>query len=181
MNKIILISGKAQHGKNVFADLLKNELENNGYEIVVDAFAKYIKGYLKDYYEWDGLNKNEFVRSKLQWLGTERIKEDLNYKCFHVKRLCEDFQIVQDDFNYFLVPDTRFEDEIYIMKAMFPSKVITVRIERDGFTGGLTEEQLKHKSEIALDDFKFDWIVDNNGTLEDLKKEVELFIGHYNL
>jgi len=176
MREIILISGKAQHGKNAFADLLENELENNGYKIVVDAFAKYIKGYLKDYYEWDGLNKNEFVRSKLQWLGTERIKEDLNYKCFHAKRLSEDFNIIQDDFDYFIVPDTRFEDEIFIMKSMFPNKVISVRIERDGFTGGLTEEQLRHKSETGLDNFKFDVVIKNNGTLEDLKNEVKNFV-----
>jgi len=178
MDKIILISGKAQHGKNAFADFLKNELENKGYKIVVDAFAKYIKGYLKDYYEWDGLNKNEFVRSKLQWLGTERIKEDLNYKSFHAKRLTTDFQIVEDDFEYFLVPDTRFPDEIYTFKAMFPDKVITVRVERDRFSGGLTEEQLKHKSETALDEFKFDWVVKNNGSLENLQKEVSIFIKH---
>ena len=178
MDKIILISGKAQHGKDTFAELLKNKLQQQGYLIIVDRYAKYIKGYLKDYYGWDGMSKDENVREKLQWIGTERIKEDLNYKCFHAKRLSEDFQIVQDDFDYFLVPDTRFTDEIYIMKAMFPKEVITVRVERNNITGGLTDEQLKHKSETALDSFKFDWIIKNNGSLEDLEREVNIFIKH---
>jgi phosphomevalonate kinase len=181
MKKIILISAKAQHGKDTFAELLKNKLESKGNKIVVDHFAKYIKNFLKNYYKWDGVTKDEFTRSKLQILGTERIKEDLNYKCFHAKRLTEDFQIVQDDFDYFLVPDTRFPDEIYLFKAMFPEQVTTVRIYRDGVIGELTKEQLKHKSEIALDEFSFDWIVNNNGTLEDLEKEVELFIQYLNL
>ena len=178
MKKIILISGKAQHGKDTFAELLERELHQKGYSIVVDRFAKYIKGYLRDYYKWDGVTKDEQIRQKLQTLGTERIKENLNYKSFHAKRLTVDFQIVQDDFDYFLVPDTRFPDEIYTFKAMFPNEVVTLRIERDGFTGGLTEEQLQHKSEIGLDDFKFDWLIKNNGTLEDLKNEVNIFIKH---
>jgi dephospho-CoA kinase len=176
MERIILVSGKAQNGKDTFAELLEEQLYHRGYLTVVDRFAKYIKGYLKDYYKWDGMTKNENIRNKLQWLGTERIKEDLNYKCFHAKRLAEDFQIVQDDFDYFIVADTRFEDEVYIMKSMFPKEVITVRIERDGITGGLTKEQLQHKSETALDNFRFDYKIKNNGTLENLKNEVEIFI-----
>jgi phosphomevalonate kinase len=181
MKKIILISAKAQHGKDTFANMLKDRLEAKGNKIVIDHFAKYIKNLMKEYYHWDGTTKNEEIREKLQWLGTERIKEDLNYKCFHAKRLAEDFQIVQDDFDYFLIPDTRFKDEIFIMKAMFPNQVITVRIQRDNFTGGLTEEQLKHKSEIDLDDFRFDLKIQNNGTLEDLKEKVEAIIQYYNL
>lgn len=181
MKKIILISAKAQQGKDTFAEILKYKLEYKKEKVVVDHFAKYIKNFMRQYYKWDGITKDESIRTKLQWLGTERIKEDLNYKCFHAKRLAEDFQIVQDDFDYFLVPDTRFEDEIYMFKAMFPNQITTVRIYRDGFIGRLTEEQLKHKSEIALDDFSFDWIVNNNGTLDDLEKEVELFIQYLNL
>jgi phosphomevalonate kinase len=178
MKKVILISGKARHGKDIFAELLKKQLVDKDCKIVIDRFAKYIKSYLKDYYLWDGITKNEFIREKLQQLGTEIIKEKLNYKYFHSQRLAQDFQIVENDFDYFLVPDTRFEDEIYLMKSMFTNKVITVRVQRDGITGGLTKEQLQHKSETALDNFKFDWVVKNNGTLEDLQREVNVFIKH---
>lgn len=178
MNKVILISGKARNGKDTFAEMLKEKLSQQSNKIVVDRFAKYIKGYLKDYYLWDGITKSIEMRQKLQQLGTEIIKEKLNYKYFHSQRLAQDFQIVQDDFDYFIVADTRFPDEIYLMKSMFPDKVITVRVQRDGFIGGLTEEQLHHKSETALDHFKMDWVVKNNGSLEDLDTEVDIFIKH---
>lgn len=178
MKKVILISAKAQHGKDTFARLLKQQLENQGYKIVVDRFAKYIKGYLRDYYGWDGVTKGEFERTFLQNKGTEDIKGKKNYKCFHAKRLSEDFDIFQDDFDYFLVPDTRFEDEIYIMKAMFSNQIITVRIQRDGVTGGLNNEQLQHQSEIDLDNFRFDYKIKNNGTLEELKEKVSIFTKH---
>ena len=159
MKKIILISGKARHGKDTLAIYLKNKLEANGNKVITDRFAKYIKGYLKDYYEWDGVTKDNFIRSKLQWLGTERIKEDLNFKNFHAKRLAEDIQIIYDDFDYVIISDTRFRDELYYMKSMFPDECISVRVNRYDFISGLTEEQLKHKSECDLDNFNFDYTI----------------------
>lgn len=182
MKKIILVSGKARSGKNTVTDYMKKKLVNQENKVIEDMYAKYIKGYLKDYYEWDGITKNHEVRQKLQQLGTEIIKENLNYKCFHAKRLAEDFQIVQYDFDYFLVSDARFEDEIYIMKAMFPNKVISLRIERDEeFTGGLTKEHLQHKSETGLDNFDFNKVICNTGTLDDLFDKVDLFMKEYKL
>lgn len=178
MKNIILISGKARSGKDTSADYIKKQLENKGYKVAEDMFAKYIKGYLKDYYKWDGVTKDDNVRNKLQQLGTEKIKEELNYKSFHAKRLSEDFQIIQEDFDYFLVSDTRFPDEIYIMKAMFGDNIVkTLRIERQkDFTGGLIEERLLHKSETALDNFVFDKVIYNIGTLEQLYVKLDDYI-----
>lgn len=164
MDKIILISGKARSGKDYCAKLLKDKLETEGFKVIIDRFAKYIKSYLKDYYGWNGV-KDEEYRHKLQWLGTERIKQDLNFKSFHAKRLSEDFQIFEDEFDYFIVPDTRFPDEIYTMLSAFgKDKVITIRINRiDKDVTKDLGELSKHSSEVALDDFKFDYMITNNG------------------
>ena len=164
MKKIILISGKARSGKDYCAELLKNKLEKEGYKVIIDRFAKYIKSYLKDYYGWNGV-KDEEYRHKLQWLGTERIKQNLNFKSFHAKRLAEDFQIFEDEFDYFIVPDTRFPDEIYTMLSAFgKDKVITIRVNRiDKDVTKDLGELSKHSSEVALDDFKFDYMIANNG------------------
>ena len=175
MKKIILISGKARSGKNTVGDYLAEQLRAKGYKVVEDMYAKYIKGYLKDYYGWDGVTKDEAIRTKLQQLGTEKIKQELNFKSFHAKRLAEDFQIVQDDFDYFIVTDTRFEDEIYTLKAYFGDNIVTtLRVERQkDFTGGLTGEQLQHTSETALDNFIFDEVIYNIGTLEELHNKLD--------
>lgn len=177
MKKIILISGKANHGKDALAEYLKEQLENQGSKVAVDRFAKYIKSYLKSYYGWNGVDKDEFIRTKLQQLGTERIKDELNYKSFHAKRLAEDFQIVSEDFDYFLVPDTRFRDEIYTMKAMFPDDCIAIRVNRYDFKSPLTEEQLKHRSECDLDKFKFDHTLHTRKTdITQLYDEADKFL-----
>lgn len=176
MKKIILISAKAEYGKDTVAEYMKQQLENQGYKVVIDRFAKYIKSYLKDYFEWDGVTKNEFIRQKLQILGTEIIKEKLNYKCFHAKRLAEDFQINEDYIDYFIVSDTRFPDEIRYIQAMFPNQVETIRITRSNYKSKLTEEQLNHKSEIALDDFKFDYYIKNESDLNALYRQVDNYL-----
>lgn len=172
MKKIILIGGKANHGKDETAKYLKKILEENGQKVVIDRFAKYIKGYLTDYYGWDGKEKTDDIRSKLQILGTDLIKEKLNYREFHAKRLTEDFQIISDDFDYFLVPDCRFRGECHIFQAMFPDEVITTKVVRLGHKSNLTEEQLNHKSENDLNNYEFDRTIYSQ-SLDSLHDEID--------
>ena len=165
MKNIILLSGKAHSGKNYCADYLEEQLKAKGYRVVQDMFAKYIKGYLKDYYGWDGITKDDFYRDKMQQLGTDIIKEKLNYKSFHALRLAQDISIIENDFDYIIISDCRFRDEIYAMKAMFPDKVIDIRVDRiDKDVRDDLGELANHKSEIDLDDFKFTYYIDNDGT-----------------
>jgi len=174
MKKVILISGKSNHGKTEFTKLLKEELESTGKKVVVMLFAKYIKMYLKDYYNWDGIEKTEDIRSHLQRLGTNKIRQEMNMKNFHVERVCDDIRILEDDFDYFIIDDTRYSNEIYYTKAIFDKDVIDIRITRPNFESPLTTEQQNHDSEIGLDDFDFMYDIINN-KIEDLEEAVSLF------
>ena len=40
MSKIILLSAKARHGKNYCANIMQNNLEQKGYKVNQDMFAK---------------------------------------------------------------------------------------------------------------------------------------------
>jgi dephospho-CoA kinase len=174
--KIILVSGKARSGKGEFSRILKESLETKGEKVVQTLFAKYIKQYAIEL-GWDGVTKDSYWRDFLQKIGTELIQYDLNMKTFHPNRISEDIQILSHfGVNYFIIDDCRFRREVYFMKAMFPDDVITVRVESNNSRSDLNEEQLKHQSEIDLDEFKFDCNFQNNGTIEDLKKQVRLFI-----
>lgn len=164
-------------GKDSAAGYLKRQLENKGNKATIMHFAQYIKDYLKNYYGWNGITKDEYWRTKLQQLGTDIIKEKLNMKCFHAKRIAEDIQILQGDFDYFLIPDCRFRDEVHTIKAMFPDETITIRIKRLGFDNGLTEEQKSHRSETDLDDFKFDKSIIVQSGLQHLYDETDRILG----
>lgn len=124
---------------------------------------------------WDGVTKDEYWREILQKLGTETIKDELNYTSFHARRLSEDFQILDKQFNidYFIVPDVRFRDEIHTMKAMFPEDVITIKVTRLDFQSNLTKSQLKHKSENDLNNFKYDYNIIAQNNLQHLYDETD--------
>lgn len=178
MKKIILIGGKARSGKDTLATYLKEKLEADGNVVVVDMFAKYLKGYCRQI-GWDGETKNEYWRGVWQKLGSDEIKEKLNYTSFHARRLSEDFQIMSDFFkvDYFIVSDTRYRDEIYTMKAMFPDDVMSVNVIRLGLKSDLTTEQLKHKSENDLNDFNYDYRIIVQDGIQHLYDEADRVLG----
>lgn len=67
-------------------------------------------------------------------------------------------------------PDCRFKNEIRLIKE---ADGILIRIKR--FGAGLEGEYAKHPSEaeqLSIPDSEFDFILDNSGTIEDLKREV---------
>jgi len=167
MEKIVLISGHAENGKDEFAKLLKKHLENNGKKVIVTRFAKYLKQILIDYYGWDGTTKNEYWRNKLQELGTEVIRLELKMPHFHVNRICEDISIIQNDFDYVLIPDARFPNEIHYTRANFPDIVEDFRVMRIDYKSTLDNSALNHHSETALDSFHFSNYIENH-TIEQL-------------
>ena len=175
LKKIILISAKAGHGKDTFASMLRHHLETQNQSVYIVHLAKHIKQILIDYYGWDGLVKNSYWRTQLQYLGTERIRHQLNRPLFHVNRIMEEIVITSDDFDYYIVPDCRFKNEVNYAKAYFPQQVIDVRITRPNYTSALTPEQQQHPSETDLDDFNFSYNIENN-TLTQLEESAIILL-----
>ena len=159
MRKMILFSGKAEHGKTTASEILKKQLEELGYKVVITRYAYYLKDLATRYCGWNG-QKDNGGRELLQQLGTNIIRQKLNKPNFHVGRICEDIEICQDYIDYVIIDDARFPNEIYYPKAMFGDKVVSVRVNRKNHKSSLTSEQQKHISEIALDDFNFDFKIE---------------------
>lgn len=161
--KVILLSAKAQFGKDTTANILKDLFEQDNKKVLIAHYADLLKYMCKHFFDWNGI-KDDKGRTILQYVGTDVIRnKQPNY---WVDFIISVLNLFEDEWDYVLIPDTRFPNEIDIMKKSFDT--IALRIERDGFDNGLSEEQKNHISEIALDDYKFDYIVNNNGTYEDL-------------
>lgn len=168
LKQIYLISGKAQNGKDSTADIMMKYLDGKSIKI---PFAKYLKIICKDYFNWSG-EKDEIGREILQKTGTELIRDKLGWQNFHANRVYEDIKIAENEYDYFLIPDTRRRNEIYYIQTMFPYNTTTIRVERLGFKSPLTEEQLKHISETDLDNFKFDYYIKSESGLDNLENEI---------
>ena len=167
--KVIRISEKAQHGKETVANFMKECLEAKGKRVLVTHYADLVKYVCKTFFDWDG-QKDEKGRTLLQYVGTDIVRE--KEPDYWVGFITDMLYFFEDRWDYVLIPDTRFPNEIDYMKdAGFD--VLYIRVIRENFESPLTEEQQKHPSETALDEYEADVMLYNDSTLDDLKYSVE--------
>jgi hypothetical protein len=166
--KIILISGKANAGKDLTGLIMKDYLVGQNYKVLIIHYADLVKYICKQFFNWDGI-KDEKGRGLLQYVGTEKVRS--KYPDFWVDFVMNMLILFKGEWDYVIIPDARFPNEIDKLRNMGWDCTV-LRVERNNFKSKLTEEQLQHPSETALDNYKFDYIIDNNGTIEELKTEI---------
>jgi len=163
--KIFIIGGKARSGKTTLKNFLKEELKDK--KVLELMFAKYIKDYAKNYFNWDGKEETK-PRELLQTLGTDIIRVKLNKPFFMINRVIEDIEILSIFFDIAIIDDARTIEEIESIKNKFEN-VTSIKLIRE-VENNLTETEKKHHTEIGLDNYNnFDYIFKNNKSLEDLK------------
>lgn len=166
--KIFVIAGKARHGKDTVAGYIKDYYANK--KVINLAYGSYIKEYAKKISDWDGSDETK-PRELLQELGTEIIRQKID-KDFFVKRICEDILVYSYYFDIITISDARFPDEIERPKSKFEN-VISIKVVRDGYDTVLSKKEQKHLTEVALDEYNnYDYVIHNDGTLDDLKNKV---------
>ena len=172
--KIILISGKARHGKDTTAQFLRELLEQRGKKVLICHYGDLVKYICKTFFDWDG-KKDEAGRSLLQRVGTDAIRE----KCedYWVQFILDILTFFPDEWDYVIIPDCRFPNEVSLPGIVSPDTV-HIRVVRPDFDNGLTPEQKTHPSETALDDWKPDFVFCNNGSLCAFRGIVEDWIDH---
>ena len=97
------------------------------------------------------------VRTFLQRLGTDAMRIGLHENTW-VNALAADYEPGCK----WLVTDVRFKNEAKMLKD---TGALLVRVDRNVDTGD-------HPSEVDLDDYKFDVVLDNSGSLLNLVKQV---------
>jgi len=151
--KIILISGKAEAGKDLTAEIFKELI--SPLRSIRLAYGDYVKTTAREIWGWNGL-KDEAGRTLLQWWGTDCVRaKETTFWVDSVIRLAK---VIPDIIDFISVTDVRFPNEITAW-ADSGFDVVTVRIERPGHISSLSAEQLLHISETALDNWKFDVVL----------------------
>lgn len=170
--RVILISGKAQNGKDTTASMMKAELESSGSRVLLVHYADLLKYICRSFFGWDG-EKDDYGRSLLQRVGTDVIRaKDPDY---WVRFIAQILTLFQSEWDYVLIPDCRFPNEIdFLTDAGFD--VLHLRVVRKQFTSPLSAEQQKHPSETALDRRRPDAYIHNCGSLEELYGEVRSIV-----
>ena len=116
--------------------------------------------------EWNFMTYREF----LQRLGTEAIRTGIHPEAW-VNAMFADFH---STISHWLITDCRFKNEAAAVKR---HQGIIVRINNSR----LPVQEDPHPSETDLDDHKFDYVIDNEGTLEEFYKKIKVMLKHYQL
>lgn len=162
--KVICISAKARHGKDASAEILKDIFEARGKKVLITHYADLVKYVCKTFFNWNG-EKDDYGRTLLQTVGTDIIS--VQQKDFWVNFIISILKFFPNEWDVVLIPDCRYPIEYELMKDNFDTALL--RIERPNFDNGLSATQKAHSSETALDNYKFDTIIYNSGSLEELK------------
>lgn len=193
MSNLIGISGKIGSGKDTAAEIIQHLTNPMGLDMFpyeVKKFAGKLKiiasiltgipvekfedqEFKKQYlgedwnYQIDKFNpiQKMTVRELLQKLGTDALREGLHNNVW-VNALLADY----NENSNWLVTDTRFPNEAEAIKNLGG---VVLRIERSTCQLGT------HPSETALDHYTFDYVIHNNGSKEDLEKELVKFLDWY--
>jgi len=164
--KVILINGPYGGGKDTLGNFLAQQPWPSGSQRVLHInFADWVKDAAKRYYAWDGNKTTAAGRHFLQYFATDTVRHaDADYWGDVVARLCA---AIQADFDIFIITDFRFPNEYdCIAKCFSVSDIITIHIDRN-----MPENECRaHESENSLQNFVFDYYIDNNGPLEQLQE-----------
>ncbi len=167
--KIITISGQAGHGKDTSALFISGALEVVGNKsVLITHYADLLKYICKTYLKWDG-NKNEQGRTLLQYVGTDVVRNrNPNY---WVDFMTFVLDLSKDKWDYVIIPDVRFPNEIDGLKDK-GLDVIHIRVIRPNFQNSLTNSQNSHISENAINNIMPDYTLINSGTLLEYRKNI---------
>jgi dephospho-CoA kinase len=168
---IIGISGRMGSGKDTAAEIIRDltsDYEIKRFAGKLKQVAQLLTGIpAEDFNRQEvkqshlGEGWNMTVRELLQRLGTDAVRNGLHENAW-VLALFADYKNQN-----WVIPDCRFPNEYEAIKKRGG---VVVRIERGERMHNV------HSSESALDAHDFDYWIDNNGSLQDLREKVEFLL-----
>lgn len=116
------------------------------------------------------------VRDMLQKLGTEAMRNGLHPDTWVNALMCNYKKVKDKDEEYshpnWIITDVRFPNEYDAIKS---KGGIIIRVNRN-------ESEIitnKHVSETALDDYHFDYVINNNSDIDNLTSSINVFLKQY--
>lgn len=167
--KSVLVTGLMGSGKTSVADRLISK-----YGFTKVSMANWIKSTVIKHYKLSNIDKSMIINGKsmrtiLQEVGMYMRNVDPDW---HLDEVLNEI----DKINQFVIDDLRFTNELNKITNKFDCITIKVtcdenkRIERMMLRDSVipTESQLKDLSESEIDNIPCDYIIVNNGTLDEL-------------
>lgn len=182
--KIMKFAGKLKQIASILTGATLEQLEDQDFkkQYMGESWRK-LTGAMSE----QGLGELITYRELLQKLGTEAMRNGLHENVW-VNALMADYKGIYKGlpseytpgknltYPNWIITDMRFPNEMDIVKA---KGGITIRVngmyvrQGDGKATRTYSETGEHPSETALDNHKFDYVIDNNGSISDLINKVK--------
>ena len=167
---VVTVSGKMGSGKDTVAEYLKEELEEAGQTVLITHYADLLKYICKTFLGWDG-KKDTAGRKLLQTIGTDVFRHsDENFFCDFLVQVLKNLGWMWD---FVIIADARFQNEIKCMKSQF--RTVSILVIRESRINGISCNS-EHISERSFDDYEFDVLFENNAGVDQVKEFVESFL-----
>ena len=163
---IVMVAGKAGSGKDEVANIIC-KYNNKAKRF---AFADNLKSMARSL-GWDG-KKDERGRLFLQQLGAVGRQYDPDVWAKFVRWQIKD-ELLDTHNNIFVISDFRFPNEYKLLHKKWHN-IITMNIVGRASDLGSNSNDV---SEHSLESFKFDYIIDNSGTKDELQTKVLNILG----
>lgn len=162
---IIGISGKKRSGKDTVADMLQMFIPKTIKYHFATPLKREVAMAMNVSVEYIDQHKDNF-RKILQGYGTD-YRRMLFGDDYWVNKMQTALSVISTNgsINNIIIPDVRFKNEYEFVKR---NHGIMIRVN-----SSRTDNTDTHISETELDTFKFDYTIDNSGTLIELNEQVE--------
>lgn len=159
---IVLINGKARSGKDTVAKLLQKRFERRGFTVSIRPNAQAVKDIASHIFNW-----NEIKDTKGRQLLLDITQAGYNYDPYFWESVNNKYM---NHYDVYIIPDWRYKSTYNYFSLN--DNVITINVSNENRES--IGELSNHSSETGLDDFVFDYFVDNNGNLEDLEEQIKV-------
>ena len=172
--QIILISGKSNTGKGVLSTIIESNLIKQNKHVIRCSLSTYIRNVAKEDYYWDGidtLESRKFMAESYR-IGTE-------FYPYHMARRVWERDIKPySNKNTIAIVESFREKVNYdyfcsLLDEGIIDKITTIRVIRPDFNAIQDRELENHVSESDVDNFEFDYVIENNGTIEELYEKLD--------
>lgn len=167
----IAICGKMRSGKDTIADILVDDYGFKNFK-----FSSGITSIIDEYFS-DDVTKKRKMREHYQRIGQSMRKLDQNVWVNHTKGEINRYLNLNGEGSDIVVSDLRQKNEYDFLKR---NGFIIIKIESDrqnrirramDVNDAFHTSALDHETELSVEDITEDYLIENNGTLEDLKKD----------
>lgn len=171
---IILVSGKSHSGKGTASEKIEQILKNQNKHVIRCSLSTYIRQIAKTDFYWNGIDtlESRIFMSEVYRIGT-------NFYPYHMARRVweRDIQPYANKDTIAIIESFRekvnYDYFVELFKQRIIDDILTIRIIRPKFDDIKDEKQKQHVSETDLDNFNFDYVVENNGTIEELEEKLK--------